>query len=123
MTRKVDFRKIQWSLGWITAITVWGICIESDEIILLGIVGLFISLMIFIGTERCRRNPETCRDGFVHKTGYTKSIVALWYFIGKPEAARTAIMNDASIHKKFVVESYIWSLISFAGGIILLLNH
>ena len=119
----MDFRKIQWSLGWITAITVWGICIESDEIILLGIVGLFISLMIFIGTERCRRNPETCRDGFVHKTGYTKSIVALWYFIGKPEAARTAIMNDASIHKKFVVESYIWSLISFAGGIILLLNH
>ena len=90
---------------------------------LLGIVILFISVMILIGTERCRRDPETCRDGFMRKTGYTKSIVALWYFIGKPEEARNAIMNDASIRKKFVIESYIWCLIGFIVGITLLLDN
>jgi hypothetical protein len=59
----------------------------------------------------------------MRKTGYTKSVVALWYFIGKPEEARAAIMNDANIHKKFIIESYIWCLIGFAAGIILLLNN
>ena len=92
-------------------------------IMLLGIAIISISGMILIATERCRRNPQTCRDGFMRKTGYTRSLIALWYFIGKPEEARAAIMNDTKIRRKYIIESYLWSLVGMIAGIVLLLNN
>jgi hypothetical protein len=78
------------------------------------------SVGILILAERCRRNPQRCPDMFMAKNGLTRSFVAL-RFLGRPEAARRAIVEDEKLRREYLLECYLWSLIGLIVGIASLL--
>lgn len=72
------------------------------------LVSLFlfaVTIAIFWGTERCRRNPENCKDSFMTQQGWTRSPFAIKY-LGKPEDARDAIVRDSNLRRKHIMFSY-----------------
>lgn len=77
-----------------------------------GTIALVSSIGLFITTERCRRNPEMCRDGFMTSQGFTRSIFALKY-LGRSQDARDAIVTDPNLRHRYILESYIWSGVAF----------
>lgn len=88
----------------------------------LGIVVFVASIYMLIMTERGRRNPHLLKDSFMFRNGYTRSFLALWYFFGRPEEARNAIVEDAQLRQKFMVESYVWIVVGLAAGLFLMIR-
>lgn len=76
-----------------------------------------ISGAIFLGTEKCRRDPEHCKDIFMTERGWTRSPFAIKY-LGKPQEARAAIVNDAELRRKHILYSYGLSLFFFVLSIV-----
>jgi len=87
---------------------------------LLGLVMITSSLWILYLTERCRRKPESCRDGFMSKEGFTRSFVALRY-IGRANEAREAIVRDEKLRKWYLIEGYCWVILGLGLGIAVLI--
>lgn len=77
----------------------------------LGFLGVLCAAYIFISAEVGRRNPTRLVGNFMHKSGYTRSLVALWHFHGDATSARQAILTDAKIRRQYLAERYGWSLI------------
>lgn len=75
-----------------------------------------LSIGLLVVTERCRRNPQTCQDSFMGKNGATRSFVAL-RFLGRPDDARRAIMEDQNLRREYLLERYLWSLVCFIVGL------
>ena len=57
--------------------------------------------------RRCHRNPTACQDLFMLKSGWTRSIFAIRY-LGRPEEARRAILDDQELRRKVINEIYVW---------------
>jgi hypothetical protein len=51
------------------------------------------------------------------QAGWTRSIFAI-RFLGRPEEARKAIVNDRSLRRRFLIEQYIISALAFGLGIV-----
>ena len=83
---------------------------------LVGIL-LFVSgVILLVTTERCRRDPETCKHGFMTEQGNTSSIIALSKYMGKASEARQAIVEDRSLRQKYLFECYVKVLLCLIGG-------
>jgi hypothetical protein len=54
------------------------------------------------------------------EAGWTRSIFAIRY-LGRPEEARKAIVDDRSLRKYFLVEQYIISAVTFILGLVALI--
>ena len=57
--------------------------------------------------RRCQKNPCACQDLFMLKSGWTRSIFAIQY-LGRPEEARRAILDDQGLRRKVINEIYVW---------------
>ena len=86
---------------------------------LLGIIGIASSFGLIVVAERCRKNPEPCKDKFMGANGVTRSFVALRY-IGEPDLAQEAFVTKPNVRRAWIIERYIWAVISFVAGIFLL---
>ena len=78
-----------------------------------------ISMAILWGTERCRRDPENCKDSFMTEQGWTRSPFAIKY-LGRPQEARSTIVDNKELRQRHLLFSYglsvfflIMSVISF----------
>ena len=78
-----------------------------------GIIGI-------IGAERCRRQPMKCQDWFMTKNGWSQSLFGYWFFFGRPEVARKAILDDEKLRRWVIVESYVKAVVFIGLGIIAL---
>lgn len=79
------------------------------------VISLVLALAFVIAAERTRRDPYKGQDLFMTKKGWTRSIFALPY-LGKPEEARQAVVNDESLRKKFIIELYVWAILILLVG-------
>lgn len=84
-----------------------------------GILFIIVGLYLIIMTELGKGQPERFREGFMQDNGYSGSLVALWYFIGRPREARDAIVNNKNIRTKYIIECYIRSIILIVVGVYL----
>lgn len=82
-----------------------------------GIVIIIASLVLLLNTELCRRNRFKCQDGFMTKQGWTRSIFAIQY-IGRAKEARTAIVEDSRLRRKYLIESYVIGAVGLLLGVI-----
>jgi hypothetical protein len=89
----------------------------------LGSLGILCAVYIFISAELGRRHPTRLVTNFMHKSGYTRSIVALWHFHGDARSARQAILTDTHIRRQYLIERYIWSLIVLLASLYWMLSY
>ncbi len=90
---------------------------------IIGLLLLVSGSILLFTTERCRRNPETCKHGFMTEQGNTGSIVALSTYMGKASEARQAIVENRSLRNKYLLECYIKVLLCLIGGIFVTLYN
>lgn len=88
---------------------------------LIGLLLLISGGILLFTTERCRRNPETCKHGFMTEQGNTGSIVALSTYMGKASEARQAIVENRSLRNKYLLECYLKVLLCFVSGIFVII--
>lgn len=81
-----------------------------------GIIGI-------IGTERCRRQPVKCQDWFMTKNGWSQSLFGYWFFFGRPEVARKAILENERLRRWVIIESYAKAFIFIGLGIFILMVY
>ena len=81
---------------------------------LITIVLVTIGIVI---AEQCRRNPENCQNLFMTKQGWTRSVFALKY-LGRPDEAREAIIQDGGLRRKLLIEWYIQIIVLFVLGLL-----
>jgi len=81
-----------------------------------------LSVAIFWGTEKCRRDPEACKGTFMTEQGWTRSPFAIKY-LGRPQEARNAIVNDAELRRKHILYSYGLSLFFLLASIVAYLTN
>ncbi|MEZ4676293.1 MAG: hypothetical protein R2932_18880 [Caldilineaceae bacterium] len=60
--------------------------------------------------------PEQLKEDFMWESGYTHSLVAFRYFWGKPQEGRAAIVNDASMRKRYIQERIILDVLGLIFG-------
>lgn len=80
------------------------------------ILSILLSLFFVVYAERTRRDPYKGQNLFMTKQGWTRSLLALPY-LGRPEAARKALVEDANLRKKFIIELYVWAAAIFLLGL------
>lgn len=87
-----------------------------------GVFCIIIFAIFLWDTERCRKNPEKCKDGFMTAQGWTRSLFAIKY-IGRAKEAREAIVTDQNLRKKHLIQSYVTAAFFFIIGIAFLLGY
>jgi hypothetical protein len=80
------------------------------------LISVVLSIVAIVMAERCRRDPEKCKDGFMKESGWTRSIFALPY-LGRAAEARRAIVEDAGLRRRYRIELYVWALVLFLLGL------
>ena len=88
-----------------------------------GMVALAGGVFILLRAESGRRNSKVLQDDFMFRNGYTRSFVAMYYFSGKPDEARAAIISDARIRRKYLIEQYLWGAGAFLTSLWLFWNN
>jgi hypothetical protein len=86
-----------------------------------GALLLGTSLLEVLGAERCRRQIEGYEDWFMTKNGWSRSLFGYWFFIGKPEEARAAIVTHNKLRRWVVYEGYIKAITFSLIGIYILM--
>ena len=77
---------------------------------------IFFSLFFAVYAERTRRNPYKGQNLFMTKQGWTRSIFALPY-LGRPEEARKALVEDKNLRRKFIIELYVWAAVALLAAL------
>lgn len=68
---------------------------------------IIIGLFEILTAERCRRQPTYCQDRFMSKNGWSRSLFGYWFYFGRPDVARQAIMHDFKLQRWLIAEIYI----------------
>lgn len=87
---------------------------------LYGLLVLAISISLLIATERCRRNPYTCVDGFTSREGFTRSFVVLWHWKKSADEREKLFLENQTIRHLYILEGYLWTVIALISAIVLL---
>lgn len=71
-------------------------------------IGIFAFAAVYFAFEavRCSVDPSACRDIFMTKQGFSRSIVAKMMFPGQPETARQEVLKDPKVRAWFLAELY-----------------
>jgi hypothetical protein len=88
----------------------------------LGVLLISTGIVEMIGAERCRRQLEGYQDWFMTKNGWSRSIFGYWFFIGRPEIARGAIVTNEKLRRWVVYESYIKAFVLSIMGMLIVVR-
>jgi len=89
---------------------------------MVGVLVVSLGLTMLILTERCRRKPTRCTDGFISRMGFTRSWIVLRYLDLSPEERRKIFLENPRVRKYYLIESYLWGLVAVISGIGLILE-
>ena len=85
-----------------------------------GVVAILISLIFAANIERIRHKPELLRTGFM--VAFTRSPVLMYYRRGETqEQIAHLLAENEQIRRKYIIECYIWCILLFICGILLLI--
>jgi hypothetical protein len=90
---------------------------------LIGAIALITAFFLLLKTEQCRRNPDSCIEGFVSKEGFTRSFVVLRYWSRSPEERRQLFLQDPKLRRIYFLEGYIWSFLLVIAAVILIAHR
>jgi hypothetical protein len=84
-----------------------------------GILFIIIGLVGLVGTERVRRNPELLRKGYMVR--FTSIVLLIYATRQSNEELCNTLAENASIRKKYLIETYIYGAIGLISGVTLLI--
>lgn len=82
-----------------------------------GILIVLVGLIMVVLTDRCRRKPTRCVDGFIAKRGLTRSWVALRYLHLSPEERGEMFLGNPRVRRYYLFEGYFWGIVAVVSGV------
>ncbi len=83
---------------------------------------VLVGLIMVALTERCRRRPVQCVDGFIARRGFTRSWIALRYLHLPPEERREVFLGNPRVRKCYLFEGYFWGIVAVISGVSLIVQ-
>ncbi len=87
-----------------------------------GVILIVVAILHFRDTIQKSNRPEKLKEDFMWENGYTHSLVAMRYFLGRPKEGRAAIENDPQIRRRYVSERMILDTLGIGLGLLLILR-
>lgn len=87
-----------------------------------GFILIVVAILHFRDTIQKSNRPQKLKEDFMWENGYTHSLVAIRYFLGRPKEGRAAIENDTQLRRHYITERIILDILGISLGLILIVR-